>query len=221
MAPDNDTNKPSTSATTDYSDPTQNSTVETTENTTTGETEDTIITELSVDSTVTLLQAEDTFQLSVKGVNEGDTVTFESEDETVATVSEDGVVTAVSAGETVITVTCGDAQVSCTVICDFADDATDPTEEETTAPVEDVVNANYTISHTEVTLLTGVAERRSFDLILKDEQGNVVDVVWQDDKGLCSIDGNTITAEKIGSTSIYTVINGVKYSCAIIIWFDV
>lgn len=220
-------NKPSTSVTTDQTDPTQNSTVEATDDTTTGSTEDTIVTELRVDSVVTLQQADETFQLSVKGVNEGSTVTFVSEDEAVATVSEDGIITAVSAGSTVITVTCGDEQVDCTVICDFAEDVTDPTEEETTAPVVVDPDQVYTIDigsyynpeiGPDVTLIIGNNERESFVVELKDEAGNTVDVVWQDDNGLCEIDGNTVKAVKSGSTVVYTIVNGQKYSCVVRIW---
>ncbi len=192
-------------------------------------TEETLDTQFHVDELVELTQEGETFQLAVAGADDEETIVFESADENIATVDENGVITAVSEGEVIITAICGDKKAACTVTIAFEAEATDPTEdttlpeEETTVPNEPV-SLNYKISHKEVTLLTGIEDRKSFVLTLKDEQGNIVDVEWKDDKGLCKIDGNTITAEKVGNTTVYAVIDGVKYpdySCYIIVWYDV
>ena len=222
----NETTKSQISTTISTEDPTTESTENVTD--TTGET---VNTEFHVDELVELSQVDETFQLAVVGVDEEEIIVFETDDDTIATVDENGVITAVSEGEVTIKVICGDKEVTCKVVISFSADATDPTEEteETTVPDEDTtvptesVDLNYFISHEEVTLLTGVADRKTFQLELKDEEGNLVDVEWRDDKGLCKIDGNTITAESTGSTKIYAVIDGVKYpeySCYIIIWYD-
>ena len=62
-----------------------------------------------------------------------DELVFASADESIATVSDDGRVTAVSEGETTIYITCGSEQLSCKVICSFADVAETSVPEETTA----------------------------------------------------------------------------------------
>ena len=65
-----------------------------------------------------------------------DELVYTSADETVATVSPDGRITAVGEGETVIYITCGSQQVSCPVVCSFAQETTAPTEETTAETLE-------------------------------------------------------------------------------------
>ncbi len=107
------------------------------------------------------------------------------------------------------------------------EDETTAPEEETTAPEETYPDVTYKVDigyyydpkvGADVTLNMSKPESRSFTLKLKDEYGNVYDVEWVDENGLCEIDGNTITAVKEGKTTVYTIVNGEKYTCIVRIY---
>ena len=136
-------------------------------------------------------------------------ITWTSKNEKVVTVT-DGVVTAVGTGSTTVYAEFGGIKLSCTVRC--AD--TVGKYVETPSDTQQSVVGKYSISSTDTTLyLNGV---KSFTLKLLDSNNNAVDVIWSvADASICSVNGNTVTAHKAGTTTVTATYEGETYSCII------
>lgn len=136
-------------------------------------------------------------------------ITWSSDDESVATVSG-GKVTAVGAGYTTIRAEYNGQKRSCIVRCNFADETTAPTEGTSTGN-GGAAQESYTLSHTDVTIKVG----ETFNLILKDSNGNAVSVNWRTSNSNCSVSGNTVTGVSRGDSKVYAPYNGTEYACVV------
>lgn len=99
-------------------------------------------------------------------------------------------------------------------------EVTEPTEPEVTDPTEPEGGETTVIriSHTDVTLLisSGTEYDRSFNLRLRDSEGNVLEVTWTaDTEGIVTIEGNKITAVSVGKVNISCTYEGVTYTCIV------
>lgn len=152
---------------------------------------------------ITIAKEGNSHQLytEVGGVKHSD-IQWTTSDPAVVTV-ENGKVTGVDRGVATVTATIGDQSATCRVICAF--DAAEPTEP-----------GKYTLSHTDVTISQG----ESFFLSLKDAEGaKAQNVQWQASvSGVVEIDEGKITGgtvSKLTSVTVYTEIDGHKYSCIV------
>ena len=137
-------------------------------------------------------------------------ITWTSDDEKVATI-KDGVVTAVGSGMTTVYGEYGGTKLSCVVRCSEAMGKADTTVAETEATTA-TNKGNYTISHEDVSVYVG----DTFDLVLKDEIGDPVEVSWTaSDSSICSVSGNTVTANATGMITVSTSVDGAVYSCIV------
>ena len=96
-------------------------------------------------------------------------------------------------------------------------EVTEPTEPEVTEPTEPE-EKKVSISHEDVTLLlsSGTEYDRSFNLRLKDSEGNALEVEWTADvEGIVTIEGNKITAAGVGKVNISCTYEGVTYTCVV------
>ncbi len=143
-----------------------------------------------------------------KGTASMNKITFTSDDEKVATFVG-GVVTAVGPGTTNVHAEYGDKKVSCVIRCSFpADTQTDGDNATTQTPV----SGDVTINKKDVTISVG----ESFDLTLKDSNGNLVTVTWTASKdGVCNIVGNKITGAAAGTATVSAAYNNATYSCIV------
>lgn len=131
-------------------------------------------------------------------------ITWTSDDPKIATI-ENGSVTAVSPGVTTIHAEYQGEKASCIIRCKFE---VDPDAEEGAG----VPGAVYTISKTEATVKVG----RTFQLTLKDADGNLVDVTWYITDGtVCSVAGNTVTGKAAGVTTVSASYEGKTYACVV------
>lgn len=113
-------------------------------------------------------------------------------------------------------------------------EVTEPTEPEVTEPTEPEVTdpADPTdptepeggettvvrISHTDVTLLisSGTEYDRSFNLRLRDSEGNILEVTWTaETEGIVTIEGDKITGVAVGETNVYCTYEGTTYICIV------
>ena len=134
-----------------------------------------------------------------------DQITWTSDDEKVATI-KDGVVTAVGGGYTTVYGEYQGVKVSCIVRCDA------PAYQEPVVNEEQVVDSDYTISHTDVTIKIG----EKFNLTLTDKENNPVEVSWVSaDTALCSVSANEVCGVAAGKTVVATTYEGVTYSCIV------
>lgn len=163
------------------------------------------------------LNRED-FTLNTKGQNwklydgeiPADQITWTSDDEKVATI-KNGMVTAVGSGMTKVHGEYAGVKVSCIVRCSPAmgkADTNTQTEEPTTA----INEGKYKISHDDVSITVG----EKFELLLKDENGKVVDASWVvSDSSVCSVSGNTVTGKASGKITVSVSLEGTVYSCIV------
>lgn len=134
-------------------------------------------------------------------------ITWTSDNEKVATIV-DGVVTAVGKGNTMVHGEYNGVKVSCRVICaasvgNYSGDSGNITNPTT---------GKFTINKTDVSIKVG----ESFDLKLLDKDKNPVDVIWKvADKSVCSVSGNKVTGEEIGTTTITVEYDGETYTCTV------
>lgn len=134
-----------------------------------------------------------------------DQITWTSDDEKVATI-KNGVVTAVGGGYTTVHGEYMGVKVSCIVRC------SGPKYQEPAAGEEEVTSADYTISHSDVTITVG----ESFSLTLTDKNNNKVEVTWASaDTAVCSVSGNKVTGVAKGTTAVTTTYEGATYKCIV------
>lgn len=150
-------------------------------------------------------------------------IIWTSDDETVAKI-DGGVVEAVGSGKTKVHGECNGVKYSCTIRCNLPkdEDTAEDTKPDTTEPNEPssptTDSKTAKISHEDVTLRpNGEANEKSFQLTLRDGNGNKLDVVWTaSEEGYVTIEGNLITAVKAGkSITVSTTYEGVTYKCTI------
>ncbi len=129
-----------------------------------------------------------------------DIVTWTSSDTSVVTV-ENGLVTAVGGGTAYVYAKYGDLEAKCIFRCRFESNNTGDGEDD-----------GVTISHTDVS----ISVDESFNLRLKDAEGNTLEVTWSvDDSSICSADGNKITGLQKGKTVVRCTYNGIEYECIV------
>lgn len=136
-------------------------------------------------------------------------VTWSSKDPSVATVNN-GKVTAVGGGTTTIVATYNGTTQECIVRCRFE---TGNEPEETTKPTEpDTSDAEWSISHTDVTISVG----ESFSLRITDASGVTASVSWSASvSGIVAVNGNTVTGTEAGNTTLTATVNGQTFSCIV------
>ena len=97
---------------------------------------------------------------------------------------------------------------------------TQPETQPTTVPATEANNNYYVKPYktnkedqkNDATTYKGV----SFPLMLIDATGEVMDVDWLvEDPTICSVEGNTVTGLKRGTTKVYVIIDGETYSCIV------
>lgn len=146
-------------------------------------------------------------------------IKWTSDDESVATI-EDGIVKAVGRGKTMVRGECNGITYSCTIRCNLPLTDTEKEDENKNedAATPDENEKTVKISHTDVTLKpNGEANDKSFNLYLKDGDGNKLDVTWTaSEEGYVTIEGNKITAIKAGkSITVSATYEGETYKCTI------
>lgn len=152
---------------------------------------------------ITFFGKGESFRFSVGPISLSQ-ITWTSDDPQIASI-ENGTVTAVSPGVTTIYAEYQGEKDSCIIRCKFEPD---PNAEEDTGAAGMV----YTISKTQVTLKVG----RTFQLTLKDQDGNLVDVTWYIADGtICSVAGNTVTGKSPGVTTVSASYEGKTYACVV------
>ena len=186
---------------------------------------------LKIDDTDVLLTfVGDSWKIEAKAepADTTDVVQFFSSNEAVAVVSSSGEIRAVGEGSAVITVVCGEVSQECFITCivetappvtepPVTEPVTVPTEpvtEPTTAPTEpqQTVVEPCKISHKDVTIKVG----ESFNLKLKDANGEVVEVTWvAKNSSKVTISGNKITGAASGTTEVSCTVNGKTYTCIV------
>lgn len=167
---------------------------------------------------MTLFEKGETWDLYSKSSIVSKTkITWTTEDPSVATV-DNGIVEAVGKGTTMIHATYNDTTYSCKVHCRLPasqDDEDDDKQDDNTDQGNENVDADsLRINKTDVT----IAVKESFELTLKDKNGNVANVTWEADvPDVVSIEGNTITCLKRHNAKITvsTTFEGETYSCVI------
>ena len=154
---------------------------------------------------MTLIQKGETHKLYTGSIP-ADQILWSTSDEKVAQVDK-GVVKAVGAGTATITAEYAGQKLTCIVRCRdtvgvYVETETPDTEQQ----------AAYTISHEDVTLRIG----ESFNLTLKDKDGNAVSVTWTcSDSAIATIDGSKVTAVAAGVTKVSVTHEGQTYTCII------
>lgn len=147
---------------------------------------------------VSMFAAGETCILKVTNLPDGASVHWRSEDEEIAKVNADGVVTAVGGGTTSIIAEVNGKEAEMIVRCNFKGT---------------VSVGNESLNYTDVTLKVG----ESFYLNLYDAEDNRIrDVTYScDNGGVCSMDGNEITALASGTANITVTYNGNSYTCIV------
>lgn len=153
-----------------------------------------------------LLQAEP------KPKNTTDTVSFRSENTAIATVSEAGKITAVGEGTTKIIITCGEITKECTVTCQFPEETSSDTTEDTSVPDETTKPAE-----------TLRLNRKDITFSSKGEQWNLYSgsiaknlITWSSDNEsvVTFVDGLAVAVGG-GTTTVHAEYEGQKVSCII------
>lgn len=157
--------------------------------------------------------------------NTTDEITYASADQNVAVVYADGKIVAVGNGETVITVTCGSISVECKVICQIADDPTEPedtepqqtqpdeTEPEETEPqeTEPVDVGDFKLRKTDITF---DGKGQTYTLYKGDI--DVKDIKWRvGNSAVATVKDGVVKAVGPGLTNVYAEYNGVELSCVV------
>lgn len=159
--------------------------------------------------------AGDSVQISVQPqpADTTDALSFASSDPSVATVTDDGCVTAVAPGEAVITITCGNASATCKVVCDFAEEPTEPELSGNYAMFIDNVNAETRRYKNEVTM----SINHAFRLSVKDlDTGEELEVEWVVEKtNVLTVNGTTVKAVAKGNTKITCTIGDETFTCIV------
>ena len=176
--------------------------------------------------TAELTQEGQYFLLHVLAMPENttDPIEFASADETIATVTQDGRITAVGEGETVIYITCGAQQLTCPVVCRFAEPtqpttvatvpdttAEDTQAAETTAPTTPP-DVELKLKRTDIRL--GVYYQYQLELDCELAQDAVE---WTSEHPhIATVDENgVVTAVKAGTTSITAKYGDQEVSCIV------
>ena len=157
--------------------------------------------------------------------NTTDEITYTSADQNVAVVYADGKIVAVGNGETVITITCGSVSVECKVICQIADDPTEPeetdpdetdpdeTEPEETEPkeTEPVDVGDFKLRKTDLTF-----DGKNQTYTLYNGDIDVKDIKWTvGNSSVATVKDGVVKAVGPGFTNVYAEYKGVKLSCVI------
>lgn len=159
-------------------------------------------------------------------------ITWFSDDETVATVDSQGVVYAVGAGSTVIrAIYEGQMLASCNITVIDEAHVDDPTDgdvtepEETQKPTEPTVTGDLTL-YTQYGKAPSEGDGRfsftneddiTYDLIMKDEEGNKITVKWTVKEGNCTLneDGNSVKVNSDETCKLQAEYNGKTYTLLI------
>lgn len=147
-----------------------------------------------------------------------DELQFVSGNDSVATVDDEGRVTAVGSGSTTITVVCGAAKAECQIICNFGDEATEPSSvpaesteatEPTTQPITG--DSQIKLNRDDFTLTGKGATWKLYDGDIPADQ-----ITWtSDDEKVATIKDGVVTAVGGGYTTVYAEYQGKKVSCIV------
>lgn len=148
-------------------------------------------------------------------------ITWTSDNPAVCTI-QNGIVTIVGGGQTEIHAQYAGKTYTCIVRVDKksvpnTDDTENPGEENPGEENPGEENPGdetptYTINKTDVSIEVG----ESFELKLKDANGNVVEVAWEaDNTAIVTVEGNKITGATHGTTIVSVIHEGVMYSCIV------
>lgn len=153
---------------------------------------------------MTFFSPGEQYQLEVRNLPEGSTVTFSCSNTAVATVTPGGLVTAKGSGTTTVTASLDDGQtLSCIVRCNM------------TSSVETADGSTCTLSHSDVTMSI-VGEY--FKLSLKDSAGKAIPgLAWvSSDEYICTVSADGIvTATGKGTAYVSTTYGGKSFECIV------
>ncbi len=165
--------------------------------------------------TIQLLGAGDTWRLTARPAPENttDAITYTSSDPAVVTVDATGLMTAVGHGEATVTVTCGSVTQTCTVICSFG---SEPTEPPVTGEFVFTFNTRFkdeTTGKYDTTISKAGETWKAYtnDLNVAPEL-----ITWiSDDPNVCTVENGIVTAVGPGKTEVHAQYNGVTYTCVV------
>lgn len=140
-----------------------------------------------------------------------DEVTWTSDDESIATIQNGKVVAVGGPGYTTVHGEYKGVKVSCIVRCSFT--ATSPGITGNGGVSEDGPSAGaFKINTNDVTIKVG----ESFLLQLRDSSGSLVSVNWiVENDATCSVAGNNVTGKAPGTTTVYVIHQGQRYTCIV------
>ena len=157
------------------------------------------VTSISLDNTSLSIKVGDTQQITATVQPDDATdksVTWTSSDASVATVDNNGTVTGVSVGTATITAQAGDYTATCTVT------------------VNKIEVTSITLSETKVDLKVGGST--TITATVSPDNATYKTVTWSSsDSSIASVDNGTITALKIGSTTITATADGQSATCTV------
>lgn len=161
------------------------------------------------DNDATLMFKGESFTFQVRSGLSLSDITWTSENPKVATV-ENGVVTAVGPGTTVIYGEFNGQKDKCTIRCEFEADSGNEgsTEDENDEHPE----WPYLYPSTDVSIAVG----ETFELTYVNDDGECPDIDWSsDDSDIASVDGDWVTGESYGVTTIRGTYNGKEITCIV------
>lgn len=160
------------------------------------------------DDDATLVYKGESFTFQVRSGLSLSDIKWTSENPKVATV-ENGVVTAVGPGTTVIYGEFNGETDKCTIRCEFDADSAD---EGTTDENDEHPEWPYLYPSTDVSIAVG----ETFELTYVNDDGEWPDIDWSsDDSDIASVDGDWVTGESYGVTTIRGTYNGKEIICIV------
>lgn len=145
-------------------------------------------------------------EVSVEPEDTTDPITYTSDNESVVTVDSEGNVTAKGNGEAVITVTCGELSASCAVTCTFQKPDVRSEPSKGNALVDD---QTYKLNTFGGGRDFYVPANNVHELTLKDENGEYLEIVIEENSAYCTVEKNIIKvssdAPSSGAVTIYVI----------------
>ena len=161
------------------------------------------------DNDATLMFKGESFTFQVRSGLSLSDITWTSENPKVATV-ENGVVTAVGPGTTVIYGEFNGEKDMCTIRCEFEADS--GSEGSTEDENDEHPEWPYLYPSTDVSIAVG----ETFELTYVNDDGEWPDIDWSsDDSDIASVDGDWVTGESYGVTTIRGTYNGKEITCIV------
>ena len=157
---------------------------------------------------VTLAYKGETFEFETGDLYLSE-IEWTSDDPSVATV-KNGEVTAVGPGTTVIRGQYNGRTDTCIIRCEFSGDSGSSDNEDNDEA--DNPDWPYLYPNTDVSIAVG----ESFELTYVNKDGEWPDIDWEsDDSSIASVDGDWVTGNSYGVTTIRGTYNGVEITCIV------